>query len=133
MDLFFTDPNEVPLPPDEVRIRELRSSPNLDGRRVRVYLEIDPFQRRPSADLTIIDSQDRVVASASVIETMVRTMEMTLHLREVMPGPHRLIAQVYYSAFEDIKPEESAEATYPLETKVVDTRQVLFDVPASES
>ncbi len=133
MDLFFTDPNEVPLPPAEVRIRELRASPNSDGRRVRVYLEIDPFQRRPSADLEILDSQDRVVSSASVIETVVRTMEMTLHLREVMHGPHRLVATLYYSAFEDIKPEESAEATYPLETKVVDTRQIIFDVPAPES
>jgi hypothetical protein len=52
MDIFFADPSEVPLPPNEVRIRELNVEPWPDGNRLRVYLEVDPFQKRPNADLT---------------------------------------------------------------------------------
>ena len=56
MDIFFQDPTEVPLPPNEVRIRALRAETYPDGQRVRVYLEVDPSQQRPSADLAIRDS-----------------------------------------------------------------------------
>ena len=85
MDIFFADPHEVPLPPEEVHIRELKAIP-LDERRVRVYLEVDPFQKRPNADLLIQDEQGNSLASASIIESMQRKMEITMHLRGAKPG-----------------------------------------------
>ena len=42
MDIFFQDPTDIPLPPEEVRIRELTAEPWPDGRRVRVYVELTP-------------------------------------------------------------------------------------------
>ncbi len=127
MDLFFADPSEIPLPPEDVRIRELRAEPYPDGRRVRVYLTVDPFQRRPSAELEVVDSQGRRAAWANVIESQVRKMEMTLHLRSPQPGSYTLKAVLLYSKIE--KPDETAETPpAPMETMIVDTAEVGFEV-----
>lgn len=122
MDIFFTDPAEVPLPPDEVRIRALRAEPWPDGRRVRVYLEVDPFQKRPSVDLTILNAQQEPVAVASIIESMDRKMDFTMHLRGAeTAGTYRLQVALYYSepfgpAFEPpIEPPTDQSSEPPVE------------------
>ncbi|MFM8319423.1 MAG: hypothetical protein ACKOC5_00800, partial [Chloroflexota bacterium] len=112
MDLFFADPSEVPLPPDEVRIRSLLAEPYPDGRRVRVSVEIDPFQRRPNAELAIEDAGGRELASASVIESMTRKFSMTLHLRGDVSGPLTLTATLFYAQI-DPPPEPDAEPGPP--------------------
>ena len=81
MDIFFTDPSEAPLPPDEMRIRSLRAEPYPDGRRVKVLLEVTPFQQRPSFELAIIDDSDREVACASIVEIMLPKIDLVMHLR----------------------------------------------------
>jgi len=81
MDIFFQDPSEVPLPPAEVRIRQFTAIPWFEGRRVRIYLEVDPFQKRPSADVTILNEQGEAVSEISIIESMTRKMEFNIHLR----------------------------------------------------
>ena len=78
MDLFFADPSEVPLPPDEVRIRALNIDPFPDGKRLRVLLELDPFQKRPNADLTLVDAQGNELSSAFIIQSMSRRMELVI-------------------------------------------------------
>lgn len=136
MDIFFQDPTEVPLPPEEVRIREFRAEAWPDSRRVRVYLEVDPFQKRPNADILITDKQDRKLASASIIESMDRKMEITMHLRgEVTPGEHRVKAVLFYTqAVEeedapqdqtDMANEEQQEPPEP-KIQVVDRAETQF-------
>jgi len=132
MDLFFADPLETRLPPEEVRIRELRAEPYPDGRRVRVYLEVDPFQRRPSAELAIVDGQDRVLASAHIIESMTRKMEMTLHMRDARPGNFKLHATLIYSHLEKPSADEPDAPPPPIETMVVDTATYPFTVAPAE-
>ncbi|MBN2547571.1 MAG: hypothetical protein JXB15_00315 [Anaerolineales bacterium] len=127
MDLYLADPSEIPLPPDEVRIRELRAEPWADGQRVRVYLETDPFQKRPSAELTITDANGQEVASASVIESMDRKMEMTLHLRSSQPlGPYRLHAVLYYATFTQPEVGELDLFDGPPEHQIVDSHEIVF-------
>lgn len=137
MDIFFQDPTEVPLPPEEVRIREFRAEAWPDGRRVRVYLEVDPFQKRPNADILITDEQDRKLASASIIESMDRKMEITMHLRgQVTPGEHRVKAVLFYTQpiEEDDSQEQpdapQAEREEPPEQKkqVVDQAETQFSI-----
>jgi hypothetical protein len=137
MDIFFQDPTEVPLPPEEVRIREFRAEAWPDGRRVRVYLEVDPFQKRPNADILITDHLDRKLASASIIESMDRKMEITMHLRgEVTPGEHHVMAVLFYSqAIEEDDPQEQpdspeAEQQEPPKQKiqVVDRAETQFSI-----
>ena len=134
MDIFFADPSEVPLPPGEVRIRELNVEPWPDGQRLRVYLEVDPFQKRPNADLTLLDHDGRELSSVSIIESMTRKMELVMHLRGAVPGSFTLQALLYYASLPrsvepgelppgDPGPEPNIERT------VVDTRQVTFELP----
>jgi hypothetical protein len=135
MDIFFADPSEVPLPPGEVRIRALNVEPWPDGKRLRVYLEVDPFQKRPNADLTLIDQDGRELSSVSIIESMTRKMELVMHLRGEAPGACTLQALLYYAALpQSVGPGETPAgdpAPEPkMERTVVDERQVTFELPA---
>ena len=97
MDIFFQDPTAIPLPPDEVRIRELRAEIWPDNRRVRVFLEVTPFQKRPNGEVIITNPRGDEVASVSIIESIVPRIEFTMHLRGELPaGVYRLSATLYY-------------------------------------
>lgn len=140
MDIFFADPSEVPLPPDQVRIRELRLELWPDGQRMRVYLEVDPFQiqKKPNAELSVLDRDGMEVSSVSIIQSMTRKMELVMHLRNAPPGAYSLQAVLYYADLPQAAPPgeqpvsaTSLEAGQPgIERQVVDTRQVGFEIPA---
>jgi hypothetical protein len=126
MDIFFQDPTEIPLPPSEVRIRELRAEPKPDGQRVSIYIEVDPFQKRPCLDLRITSATGEELASASIIESMSRKMDMTLHLRgDNLHGSLTLSAILYFtSAWE-------ANSPAPPEQLVVHRADQVFEnIPA---
>lgn len=131
MDIFFQDPTEVPLSPDEVRIRDVSVKPYPDGRRVRVHVELDPFQKRPNLELVIVDAQDEQIAQAQVIETMSRRLEMTLHLRGSQPlGGYTLRVLLYYEELpQAIQGEPASEVPAP---RVVDRRQVSFTLAEAD-
>jgi hypothetical protein len=129
MDIFFTDPTEVPLPPDEIRIRSLRAEPWPDGMRVRVYFEIDPFQKRPNAEIRIFDEDEVEVASLNVIETIERKMEFTMHLRRGDPRGHfQVDALLFYS--EPAESEEEAQAETPPASRhtIIDRARASFSI-----
>ncbi len=128
MDLFFTDPSEVPLPPHEVRLRDLRAQPDQDGRRVRVYVEVDPFQKRPSLELAIVDRWGNELSTVSVIETMTRKMSLTMHLRQAQEGSYTLKAVLFYRALQT--QEAPLDEVPSLEQNVVDRRETVFSIPA---
>lgn len=129
MDIFFQDPSEVPLPPDEVRIRQLLAEPMADGRRIKVHLELDPFQRRPSAELSIRAADGEERASTSIVESMTRKMEVTMHLRGAPPpGRYSLHVTLYYS--ETLEPEgDQPEGALPRQKHtVVDQAETTFEL-----
>ncbi len=119
MDIYLQDPSEAPLPPDKVRIRVLKAEPWSDSRRVKIYLEVDPFQRRPNAEVQIKNAGDQVIAQASVIESLTRKMEFNLHLRQEQPaGEYIVLARLFYS--EPIpEPKEGEEIPIQLPTSIV--------------
>lgn len=133
MDIFFTDPTEIPLPPADVRIRELRAEPYPDGRRLRVTLEVDPFQKRPSAQVVIYDAAGEEMAETSIVESMTRKMEFTMHLRRASPGEaYRLEALLYYAEME--QPDSAEAPVKPIERNVVDQAACSFrlETPAGD-
>jgi hypothetical protein len=81
VDIAFLPSSEVPLPPDEIRFRSVRIEPYPDGRRVRVSLEVTPFQMRPNVDIEFLDHTGDVAASAHIIEASEPKMMLTLHFR----------------------------------------------------
>ncbi len=112
MDLFNFPPGADLLPPEEVRILKLRAEPWPDGRRVKVFIELTPFQQKPSLDLTISNMQGEELAYAAVIETMVFRLVITLHLPpEVPSGSYRLAGSLYYP---DQPPVHTAEYLFDL-------------------
>lgn len=127
MEIFFQDPDDIPLPPEEVRIREFRAAPWEDGQRVRIYLEVDPFQKRPSAEVVILNPQGEVVSQASIVETVTRKMEFNLHLRQAEAAGEGYTARavLYYRALPDQPPDE---VELP-EAMIVDQRQVELSFP----
>ncbi len=131
MDIFFADLSEAPLPPDEVRIGDLRADPYPDGKRVRVHLEVLPFQKRPSADLVILDEGQREMATASIVESVARKTEIVMHLRGARPGGrYTLHVQLYYASIEP--PAEAGAEIQPIERKPVDQAQVTFVLPLDQ-
>ncbi|MBE9523526.1 MAG: hypothetical protein IMY76_00400 [Chloroflexi bacterium] len=129
MDIFFSDPNDVPLPPEDVHIRKFTAEPWPDKHRVRVYLEISPFQKRPSGEIVITDAAGRQVAVANFIETMVANMEINLHLRaDDTLGAYTITAKLFY--LQEIAEEEQEKETLVRPEKI-QVDQAIFDFEIS--
>jgi hypothetical protein len=132
MDLFLQDPNDIPLPSDEVRIRELRVDPLPDNRRVRISLQITPFQLRPNIEIVVTNENEDESGSLTIIETIDPKMEFTVHLKDDEPnGQYTVSSQIYY--YEDDQDTEAQESQLeegihqlPTNIKIVDHRQTTF-------
>ncbi|OGO26182.1 MAG: hypothetical protein A2136_08450 [Chloroflexi bacterium RBG_16_54_11] len=128
MDIFLQEPDEIRLPPEEVRLLEVQVTPEPKGRRVKVFMELTPFRKRPNLEVTVTDASGRVAAQVSILETMLRKLEFNLHLREPEPGAEYTIeSSVYYQKL----PEPSdTPADVPLpEPMVVDHHKATFVLP----
>lgn len=98
MDIFFSDPNDIPLPPDELKIRMLEVDPYPDQRRIAVRFEITPFQKRPNIEVAIFNADERKVSELSVVEAMDHKMDFTMHLREANPaGIYTVRMRLFYT------------------------------------
>ena len=134
MDIFFQDPNDIPLPPEEVRIRELRAEPFPDQRRVRIFLEITPFQQKPNCEIKVLTEDGAVAASLSIIESIDPKMDFTVHLKgEHAAGKYSVSLEIYYYEDEQTKEESSLEPEadihhLPSSIQIVDHRQTTFTI-----
>jgi hypothetical protein len=135
VDIFFQDPSDIPLPPEEVHIRKLNAEPWPDGQRVRIYLEISPFQIRPNGEISVTDSNGEEVASLSIVETIDPKMEMTIHLRgRQARGEYTVSATIFYAEHEseDDQSRSTEEEMFTLPTKIriVDQASTTFTIAA---
>ena len=135
MDIFFQDPSDIPLPPEEVRIRGLRAEPYPDGRRVRILLEITPFQKRPNCEIQVMDQDENVVASLSIIESIDARMDFTVHLKTDEPsGEFTVSSELYYYEDEDTSPEPEGKLhQLPSRVNIVDRSQATFTLGSQSS
>lgn len=140
MDIFFRDPNEIPLPPSEVRILDLRALVSSERTRVRIFLDITPFQKRPNAEVVLSNAQSTPVATVSILESIDHRMEFTMHIRDphLSPGerPHgeyRLQATLFYTEIPPLPPGSEPEAPPPAipdepQSTIVDQREILVSL-----
>lgn len=108
MDFFFAEDGLQRATPAETHITSLLAEPYPDGERVRVNIEMTPFQTRPHIEVTLADAAGDEVATASIVEPMGWKLEFTLHLRGASNGPFRLEARLYYPDGPEAPPVSSA-------------------------
>jgi len=132
MDIFFQDPDENRLPPEEVRLREVQVFPMPDGMRIKVLIELEPFLKKPNLEISITTEAGKEVAHTSILETLTRKNELVMHLRDVKPGgEYTLTTTVYYQSL----PEPSnmpLDLALP-EPLIVDQQKVNFSLPQSKA
>jgi hypothetical protein len=96
MDFFFPEDGLQRVTPEETRITSLTAEPYPDGKRVRVNIEMTPFQTRPFLEVTLTDSTSAEIATASIVEPMSWKLEFTMHLRGASASPFKLEAKLFY-------------------------------------
>lgn len=98
MNIDFFDSKDVPQPRANIKIERLEAKPYPDGWRVRLMIDVTPFQERPNLEVRVLTAQGREVAELSIIETMHRVMEFTVHIRGVSTpvGDYVVDAELFY-------------------------------------
>lgn len=98
MSFFNIDPSIKRFPPEKVHFRSLVGSLDPEGKKVRVQLELTPFQKSPFIELTISDSEKNELSTSTIVEPVFWKQELTMHLRSDPPAGSslKLIARVYY-------------------------------------
>ncbi|MBT3338889.1 MAG: hypothetical protein HN855_14900 [Anaerolineae bacterium] len=108
-EFFFPDLEELnisKLPPEEVRILKLAAEPYPDGTRVRINLDMTPYQMRPHLDMVLLNPQGKVIADVSIIEPMAWKQEFTVHLREArQDGEYKLAIRLFYPPRDEEDPK----------------------------
>ena len=111
-ELEFFEPEDVPQPKEEVRIRRLAARPYSDGRRVRLEVSLTPFIERPNVEFEIVNGQGQSVGTLNVIESMDHDFELTMHVRGPAPrGVHTVRARLFYL---DGPPAVVADTTFEM-------------------
>jgi hypothetical protein len=135
MDIFFDNPDDPPVPPEDVKIRSLSIEPYEDGRRVAVELEITPFTEKPNIEIGVFNQDEDVVATFSVLEALEHKMTFTLHLREPNPGGNYVLKMhLFYTDLAALEDEETPIKDILLENKRIIARaQSEFTIQGSDA
>ncbi|MFN2146820.1 MAG: hypothetical protein ACK2T2_00395 [Anaerolineales bacterium] len=97
MFIQIEEPSEIPVPPEEVRFRQLAVDPYPDGGRVRFTFDITPFQSGPNLEVEVYDQDEREVAALVVVGAHTNELSLTAHLRPRDPnGEYDMRARLSY-------------------------------------
>jgi hypothetical protein len=125
MSIFFQDPHEVRLPPEEVRLKEVQVIPVSQDGRAKILVELTPFQQRPNVEVSITDPSGRETAHATILESMLAKLEFTMHIRKFDPElEYQAITRVYYQRLPEAS-KEPVEIELP-EPLIVDQNVTKF-------
>ena len=96
MDFFLPEDHLQRMTPEETRITSLTAEPYPDGYRLRVNVEMTPFQKRPHLEVVLNDANGDEIASSSIVESMSWKIEFTMHIRGELNNPYTLEAKLFY-------------------------------------
>jgi hypothetical protein len=96
VDFFFPEDHLQRATPEETRITSLTAEPYPDGYRLRVNIEMTPFQTRPHLEVVLSDAKGNEVASSSIVEPLTWKIEFTMHIRGELNNPYTLEAKLFY-------------------------------------
>ncbi|TAK14887.1 MAG: hypothetical protein EPO32_00015 [Anaerolineae bacterium] len=137
MDIFFADPDDVPVPPEDMEIRALEVDPYPDGRRVAIRFRLSPFQKRPNVEVSVTDDSGSKVAEVSIVETTDPAMDFTVHIRKAETGGRYAVhMRVFYSNLDEFDPagREGLGVGQILDETgwTVAARESSFEIPSGE-
>lgn len=127
MEIFFQDPSEIPLPPDEIRIKEFSIKEWLDKVRIKIFIKIDKFQQRPNIDVLIlsIDGRDEYSVT-SIVGLVTQEIELIIHFRgSHEPGEYLLRSILFYTTQSPLINETSFEKP-SISNKIIDQKDIIF-------
>lgn len=113
MDFFFPEDNLSRAVPEETRVTSLSAQNYPDGRRLRVHLEVTPFQKRPYIEVTLTNAEGDEIASTSIVEPLSWKLEFTMHVRGEIRNPYSLSAKLYYPDGPSAQPVEYQHQVEP--------------------
>jgi hypothetical protein len=96
MDFFLPEDHLQRATPEETHITTLTAEPYPDGYRLRVNIEMTPFQKRPHLEVVLNDAEKEEVASSSIVEPLGWKIEFTMHIRGELNNPYTLEAKLFY-------------------------------------
>jgi hypothetical protein len=96
MDFFFPEDHLQRMTPEETQITSLTAEPYPDGYRLRVNIEMTPFQKRPHLEVVLSDADGNEVASSTIVEPLSWKIEFTMHIRGDLKNPYTLEASLFY-------------------------------------
>jgi hypothetical protein len=96
MDFFLPEDHLQRATPEETRITSLTAEPYPDGYRLRVNIEMTPFQKRPHLEVVLNDANKEEVVSTSIVEPLGWKIEFTMHIRGELNNPYTLEARLFY-------------------------------------
>lgn len=128
MNIYLQDPNEVRLPPEDVRLTNVEVIPQPNAKQVKIHIELTPFLKRPNIEVSITSEAGKEVGHTSILETMLHKLEFTMHLRQVEPGAElRLETTVYYQKLPE--PSDTPVGIPLPDPLIVDHNTMTFSIP----
>ena len=128
MDISLADPNGKPLPPEDVRILDLKVEPYPDVQRIRLLVKLTPFQKKPSGDISLTNQDGEILTTTSIIEAVTPNFELTLHLRVFQPGDYLATMNLLYP--EEIQDKGTEGALVNRSEKIIaDEATIRFKIP----
>lgn len=132
MSIFLHDPNEIRLPPEEVRLVKVLVTPQPNGKQVKVHLELTPFMKRPNIEVSITADTGKEVGHTSILETMLHILEFTMHLRQAEAGSQLTMETTVY--YQKLPEPSNVPKEVPLpDPLIVDHHHTSFSLPRSET
>ena len=104
MNFFNIDPDLKKFPPEETHIITLDAKPYEDGRRIRILIEITPFEIPPIIEFNLVDAAGNDAGSSSIIEPPRWKHELTMHIKnsKQRTGNFQLSVRLFYPELKDV-------------------------------
>ena len=105
MGFFQIDPNVERMLPADTRLLNVRAELYSDGKRLKVGLDLTPFQQKPYLDLVLTDSSGKIITTTSIIEPVNWNLELNLHIRKSSTsdnGVYKLTVVISYPDLGDV-------------------------------
>jgi hypothetical protein len=116
MGFFQIDPNIERMLPADTRLLNMYAEPYANGKRVKVSLDITPFQQKPYLDISLTDTTGRVLATTSIVEPVSWNLELNLHIRDSSLPPTDVCKLSVVLSYPDLGEVDHRSLTFEIQS-----------------